>query len=216
MAFNNGPRIVTNGLVLCLDASDRNSYPGSGTTWYDVSNNGNHATLTNGPTFSTSNGGIFTFDGSNDYADVSLNLRNSNNTVLVIGRYVTLTGRILGGISNNYLCGTWSTYTSQFYGEGWISGPFGSQDTNWHIYQGSTNNGGAGTSGGTQFYNNGTGLVTNGSGGYGPNGIRIGSDGQFNEYANCQVAYVAAYNRCLTADEFIQNYNALKSRFNLT
>ena len=77
MAFNNGPRIVTNGLVLCLDASDRNSYPGSGTTWYDVSNNGNHATLTNGPTFSTSNGGIFTFDGSNDYADVSLNLRNS-------------------------------------------------------------------------------------------------------------------------------------------
>jgi len=213
MALNYSPRIVRDGLVLALDAADKNSYPGSGTTWYDLSGNGNHATLYNGPTFSTSNIGCFTFDGSNDYADVSLNLRTSNNTMMIIGRYVTLTGRILGGISNNYLCGTWNTYTNQFYGEGWISGPYGYQDTNWHIYHGSTNNGGSGTPNGTQFYNNGTGLVVNGSGGYGPNGIRIGSDGQYNEYANCQVAYVAAYNRCLTRGEILQNYNAFKTRF---
>jgi hypothetical protein len=213
MALNYSPRIVRDGLVLALDAADKNSYPGSGTTWYDLSGNGNHATLYNGPTFSTSNIGCFTFDGSNDYADVSLNLRTSNNTMMIIGRYVTLTGRMLGGISNNYLCGTWNTYTNQFYGEGWISGPYGYQDTNWHIYHGSTNNGGSGTPNGTQFYNNGTGLVVNGSGGYGPNGIRIGSDGQYNEYANCQVAYVAAYNRCLTRGEILQNYNAFKTRF---
>lgn len=213
MALNYSPRIVRDGLVLALDAADKNSYPGSGTTWYDLSGNGNHATLYNGPTFSTSNIGCFTFDGSNDYADVSLNLRTSNNTMMIIGRYVTLTGRMLGGISNNYLCGTWNTYTNQFYGEGWISGPYGYQDTNWHIYHGSTNNGGSGTPNGTQFYNNGTGLVVNGSGGYGPNGIRIGSDGVYNEYANCQVAYVAAYNRCLTRGEILQNYNAFKTRF---
>jgi hypothetical protein len=213
MALNYSPRIVRDGLVLALDAADKNSYPGSGTTWYDLSGKGNHATLYNGPTFSTSNIGCFTFDGSNDYADVSLNLRTSNNTMMIIGRYVTLTGRMLGGISNNYLCGTWNTYTNQFYGEGWISGPYGYQDTNWHIYHGSTNNGGSGTPNGTQFYNNGTGLVTGGSGGYGPNGIRIGSDGQYNEYANCQVAYVAAYNRCLTRGEILQNYNAFKTRF---
>jgi len=87
MAFNNGPRITTNGLVLCLDASDRNSYPGTGTTWYDVSGNGYNATLTNGPTWSST--GYFIFDGSNDYADISLNLRNSNNTVMVVGKYVS-------------------------------------------------------------------------------------------------------------------------------
>jgi len=213
MALNYSPRIVRDGLVLALDAADKNSYPGSGTTWYDLSGNGNHATLYNGPTFSTSNIGCFTFDKSNDYADVSLNLRTSNNTMMIIGRYVTLTGRMLGGISNNYLCGTWNTYTNQFFGEGWISGPYGYQDTNWHIYHGSTNNGGSGTPNGTQFYNNGTGLVTGGSGGYGPNGIRIGSDGVYNEYANCQVAYVAAYNRCLTREEILQNYNAFKTRF---
>ena len=212
MALNYSPRIVRDGLVLALDAADKNSYPGSGTTWYDLSGNGNHATLYNGPTFSTSNIGCFTFDGSNDYADISLNLRTSNNTIMVIGRYVSLTGRILGGISNNYLCGTWNTYTSQFFGEGWISGPYGSQDTNWHIYHGSTNNGGSGTPSGTKFYNNSTELVV-GSGGYGPNGIRIGSDGVYNEYANCQVAYVAAYNKCLSKEEVLQNYNAFKTRF---
>ena len=79
---------------------------------------------------------------------------------MVVGKYVTLTGRILGGISNNYLCGTWNNYVNQFYGEGWISGPYGSQDTAWHVYQGSTNNGGAGTPNGTSFYNNGTIIIT--------------------------------------------------------
>ena len=38
MAYNTGPKIVTDGLVLCLDAADRNSYPGSGNTWYDLNN----------------------------------------------------------------------------------------------------------------------------------------------------------------------------------
>jgi len=213
MGFYDGPKIVTDGLVLVVDAANKNSYPGTGTTWYDISGNGNHATLTNGPTWNSL--GYFSFDGSNDYADISLNLRNSNNTVLVMGRYTSATtGRILGGINNNYLCGTWSGYTSQFYAEGWVSGPGGSSDTNWHIYHGSTNNGGAGTTLGTTFYNNSIQLIV-GSGGYGPNGIRIGSDGQFNEYAVCQVAYVAAWNKCLTALEVFQNFNALKPRFNL-
>jgi len=59
-------RIVTDGLILALDAADRNSYPGSGTTWYDVSGNNRHYTLVNGPTWNS--GGYFSFDGSNDYA----------------------------------------------------------------------------------------------------------------------------------------------------
>lgn len=69
MAYSDGPRIVTNGLVLSLDASDRNSYPGSGTNWVDLVTN-SAANLTNGPTFSSDNGGIITFDGTNDYAEI--------------------------------------------------------------------------------------------------------------------------------------------------
>jgi hypothetical protein len=66
MAFGNGPRIVSNGLVLALDAADKNSYPGSGTTWRDISGNNNNGTLTNGPTFSSASGGSIVFDGVDD------------------------------------------------------------------------------------------------------------------------------------------------------
>ena len=58
---------VTSGLILNLDASNANSYPGSGTTWYDLSGNNKNGTLTNGPTFSAANGGCIVFDGVNDY-----------------------------------------------------------------------------------------------------------------------------------------------------
>jgi len=70
MAQHYGPNIVTDGLVLCLDPADKNSYPGSGTTWYDLSGNGNHGTLVNGPGFSTESGGSITYDGNNDYVTV--------------------------------------------------------------------------------------------------------------------------------------------------
>ena len=67
MAITRGPKIVRDGLVLYLDAGDRNSYPGSGTTWKDLSGNGNNGALTNGPTFDSGNGGSISFDGSDDY-----------------------------------------------------------------------------------------------------------------------------------------------------
>jgi len=58
---------VDNGLILFLDASNYASYPTTGTTWYDISGNGYNGTLTNGPTYSTNNGGCLIFDGTNDY-----------------------------------------------------------------------------------------------------------------------------------------------------
>ena len=70
MAISRGPKIVTNGLVLALDAADKNSYVGSGTTWKDLSGNSFNGTLTNGPTFSNTNGGAIVFDGTNDYVNV--------------------------------------------------------------------------------------------------------------------------------------------------
>ena len=66
MGLSHSPRIVTDGLVFCVDAGDKMSYPGAGTTWTDLSKNRNNGTLTNGPTFDSANGGSIVFDGSND------------------------------------------------------------------------------------------------------------------------------------------------------
>ena len=67
MGINYNPRTVTDGLVLALDAGNAKSYPGSGTTWSDLSGNGNTGTFTNGPGYS---GAAIQFDGTGDYLDV--------------------------------------------------------------------------------------------------------------------------------------------------
>ena len=72
MANLYGPRIVTDGLVLCLDAANRKSYPGSGSTWYDLSGNGYHGTI-QGATFSNN---AFNFDGTDDYIDLDSHASN--------------------------------------------------------------------------------------------------------------------------------------------
>ncbi len=71
MTYFHSPRIPTDGLVLALDAANTKSYTGSGTTWSDLSGNGNNGTLTNGPTFDSDNGGSLDFNGVGDYAKVS-------------------------------------------------------------------------------------------------------------------------------------------------
>ena len=67
MALAHSPKIITDGLVLCLDAGNTKSYPGSGTSWSDLSGNSNTGTLTNGPTYSSDDGGYISFDGVDDY-----------------------------------------------------------------------------------------------------------------------------------------------------
>ena len=71
MGISYSPHIVSDGLVLCLDAANPRSYPGSGTTWYDLSGNGNHGTLVNSPVYSTENRGYFVLGNTNGYAVVS-------------------------------------------------------------------------------------------------------------------------------------------------
>ena len=82
-----GPHIITDGLVLSLDAGNTKSYPGSGTAWTDKSGFGNNGTLTNTPGFSSANGGTLVFDGVNDYVDCgnpsSLNFGTGDFTVSV-------------------------------------------------------------------------------------------------------------------------------------
>lgn len=77
-------KIVTNGLVLSLDAADKNSYPGSGTTWRDLSGNGNNFTLYNGVSYSSANGGSLSFDGVNDYIASANNLNLSSYDYVVV------------------------------------------------------------------------------------------------------------------------------------
>jgi len=81
--FAHSPKIVTDGLVLALDAGNTKSYVSGSTTWFDKSGFSNNGTLTNGPTFSLANGGSIVFDGTNDYITVpynsSLEFCNSNN-----------------------------------------------------------------------------------------------------------------------------------------
>jgi hypothetical protein len=63
------PPIVTNGLVLALDAGNTLSYTSGSTTWKDLSGNNNSGSLVNGPGFSNDNAGSITFDGVNDYVN---------------------------------------------------------------------------------------------------------------------------------------------------
>lgn len=69
MAFNYSPKIVTDGLVLYLDAANPKSYVSGSTAWNDLSRSGFNGTLTNGPTFNTGSGGSIVFDGVDDFID---------------------------------------------------------------------------------------------------------------------------------------------------
>jgi hypothetical protein len=72
MSIVSGPKIIDDGLVLHLDASNQKSYPGSGIIWFDVSNNNNNASIINGTAFNNENinQSFFNFDGINDYIEV--------------------------------------------------------------------------------------------------------------------------------------------------
>jgi hypothetical protein len=109
--------------------------------------------------------------------------------------------------------GHWGSSVGNYYAEGWVSATgTGGNDTNWRIYAGTNNVGG-------DLYNlyiNGVFSVGNASGSAGPNGISIGRWAPTNaEYSASQVSFVLAYNRVLTADEVLQNFSAMRGRFNI-
>ena len=217
MAFGNGPYIVTNGLVLALDAADRNSYPGSGTTWTDVSGNGNNGTLTNGPTFNSANGGCIVFDGVDDYATFS---SVSIQTICFWGRFdPTITG--LAGLVCNSVAGDGGSLRTEggTFRATAPNAPNSADFQNGYV---------------SSFMINGqSNLSTNASGYYiVPNGRTLTQDfylgalggglsvstlsHTFNgRLYKGRIYAVYFYNRRLSNDELLQNYNATKSRFNL-
>jgi len=240
MSFDNGPKVVTNGLVLSLDAADRNSYPGSGTTWIDLSGNGYTGTLINGPTYSTNNGGNLLFDGSDDYvtSNTSLPLITNDITLIVFANIISFSNR-------NFLLSKYQTTTP--YG---FVFEVGTDSTNWTNtmrfyaqgndaccsvdYRGSvqlTNNTTYmftvqfKTSTSIQmFYNLTEMTATHANASWASvtgwtNGTNVYSVGALpppvGVYSNYRIYNTLVYNRILTFSELTQNYNALKSRFGL-
>ena len=223
-----GPRTVTNGLVLALDAADKNSYIGSGTSWRDLSGNNYTSTLTNGPTFSNSNGGSILFDGTNDYV-VSSNFTPNFSTKTLSGWVKLSSVSQQGGGVVTLQSTDGLVFDSIVYnetGQGWGFGSNGFSRTNW--------SGVSETS--TSVWVNITATYENSNYRMYRNGILIytlTSFGalNFNFNSNVQLAYrhlgggsaflagnianTFVYNRALTATEVLQNYNATKTRFGL-
>jgi hypothetical protein len=97
MAVISGPDVVTDGLVLALDAANPKSYPGSGTVWRDVSGNGNTGTLVNGVGYDSSSLGSLVFDGSNDNATVPHSASYKVNVPMTITAWVRSNDPASGG-----------------------------------------------------------------------------------------------------------------------
>jgi hypothetical protein len=110
MSVYSGPEISNDGLVLCLDAANPKSYPGSGTAWTDLSGLGNSGTLINGPTYNSANGGSIVFDGVNDYVDcgnsTSLNMTTETTLTYWLNfngfTWSPFVGKAIGANASNY------------------------------------------------------------------------------------------------------------------
>ena len=96
MSFHYSPKIITEGLVLYLDAANTRSYVSGSTTWNDISRSGNNGTLINGPTFNSGNGGSIVFDGVNDYylgnfSSIINNTTTGTSPIFTISNWIFLT-----------------------------------------------------------------------------------------------------------------------------
>jgi hypothetical protein len=221
MAQNYGPNIVTNNLILSLDAADINSYPRSGTDWFDVSGYGYNGTLVNGPTFSSANKGSIVFDGVDDYVTLSdFSSQFPTNSITVISW-----AKVTSSVSKP-TCLTFNGAFNFFYPGFRISNPnltqlYWDSATSWknastyytlgdiRCFAWTIN------STALTFYNNavadGTGTVNK----FTPSGpIRL-CLGNAGEYQVGNVYNISIYNRALSAAEILQNYNMTKTRFGL-
>jgi hypothetical protein len=226
MTIGYGPRIVTDGLVLALDAADRNSYSGTGaTTWIDLSGNSNNLTLTNSPTwngsgyFSTGSTGYFTGAGS-----ASIPTGNSPYTMIcwvrVTGSWVDGKGIIsIGGFGTSNQSNALRTYTSSL----------GNLAHYWWANDLLITNNNAGLSVGTWFmataqfdgtnrrvWANTTNVASDTPTSHNVTSTTIQVAKTFStEYLQGDIATAQIYNRALSATEIQQNFNALRGRYGI-
>ena len=221
MSISYNSSIVTNGLVLCVDAGNPRSYSGSGTQWNDATSSGFNFTLTNGPVYSSSNLGSFTFDGVNDFASASdntaLNTQTPTVEVWVKTNATTQNGFWFekGSVNTQYALFqeggsiTWRLTTNV----GSLTATTASfmSTSNWAQVVGTY------TSGDRRIYVNGVQVAsdalaytipTNSS------GMFIGAYGTGTGYFyNGALSICRVYNRVLSAAEVLQNFNAARGRY---
>ena len=229
MGISRGPKIVSSGLVLCLDAANKVSYPGSGTVWRDLSGNNNTGTLTNGPTFNAGNQGSIVFDGTDDYINCgSPSILNSFSSGVTCCVWIksSSTNIYCGIVQKWYQSGFQGGYQMYISTGNVLSFAIGDNLSNYSATSGTTNvingiwhycvgtydlstikvyvdtslNGSVASSRSIVDSNNST--------------LYVGQD----DYSpsrrfNGNIAQVQVYNRALTATEILQNYNATKGRF---
>jgi hypothetical protein len=205
-------KIVTDGLVLCLNASDRNSYISGSTTWNDVSGLGNNGTLTNGPTFNSGNGGSIVFDGTNDYTTITLS-PNSSGSICFWYYYNANTRQklIMGNSSSMIYCGSIAGLGHWYNGTNDYSFGFTWTNTSQWIYMCATYQ----STNSNNFYLNGNLEASSNSYSI-TKGTTYNVAGGVYNAQNCRFAMISTYNRTLSADEIKQNYNATKSRFGIS
>ena len=228
--------IVANSLVLNLDAAKRDSYPGIGTAWRDISGNGRNGTLVNGPTFNSGNGGSIVFDGVNDYATlgtintIPLGIQNrtmmgwvqDNSITDYVGDAVPLFGygnNATGQLFRLSVGGT--TFNNRRF---WVWTNSRNHISTFSIDRNIWNHVTVTVTTGVSFprltiYKNGvadSGSERDINTANGPFEIaEATSDPVYAVNFNGRVSQVLVYNRALTAQEVLQNYNATKTRFGL-
>ena len=229
MIFNiDYPAIVTDGLVLNLDAGFTPSYPTTATTWYDVSSGGNNGTLTNGPTYSSNGGGSIVFDGVDDTVsvpdnavlDFTVNLTSEVWINLNLYKDISIVNAKGNGggqiTAYNYLfLGSNTSFYFRF-SDGITSqnSPFITKsnlpENTWgHVV-------GVLDTTAIRLYLNGVeiGTATTRTINPNPNNSPLYISGPTYSL-NGKIAISRIYNRALTPQEILQNYNAQKGRFGL-
>lgn len=219
------PKVVSDGLVLCLDAANSKSYIGSGTSWNDLSGNGYNATLVNGP---TSNNYGMVLDGTNDYGYIShggsLAFNSGNFTACVWHRNENSSTGYNGIITNdNTGDDSWKIFRdigqSNYQARcGSVVSAFPSYTVGRFHYYAYTFNGStmklyfdavAGNSVAVSSPASGRNFLAFGS-------YRYSDAVALAHLTNQTIGGVYLYNRALSASEILQNYNSAKSGFSLT
>jgi hypothetical protein len=235
MAFHHSPRIITDGLVLSLDAADKNSYIGSGTTWSDLSPNGNDGTLTNGPTFNSGVGGSIIFDGANDYVNLNSDyedwVESAHKTCCVwfLNGGNTSEARIFNAGFDDTSSKTAfaigvkaSTNNSPFYflrtaAGATLKADFGDvmNTTDWNylclVHDGTANEGYCYQQGVLKTTVSNVGEITQATSDTAALGVAWFDHSSYHLDGN--IACLQLYNRALSAAEILQNYNAHRHRF---
>jgi hypothetical protein len=220
-----GAPIVDSSLQLWLDAGQTSSYAGSGATWTDLSGVGNNGTLTNGPTYSATNGGSIVFNGTNNFVQCSGSLTVTAATFLAwirrngsVDQYdgilfsrgtTDVTG--MNFYISNQLGYHWNGASNTYNWSSGLSVP----DLTWCMVAVSVTSTAAtaylcqtsGITSGTNTVNHSSSLLDD---------IKIGQDEALgSRFFNGAISSAMIYNRALSADEIATNFNALRGRYGI-